>query len=194
MSCKGFVRFLVVTSKVERSFVGKTGFHESFGSLRGQPLHCLPFREGHRWHFVTWKYFTRMLNRVGLPPLPLLPPIPLLLLLLQLQEGDPDHIYDKFIEPFCLLFFMGENIHLWDGYVPKNSGHRAESRLILRFAIFFSKNFRCSGIFHTSKLSVLKSGETGPLARRWFERAMNLRLKGFTPLQHGKAEELIFKD
>lgn len=68
------------------------------------------------------------------------------------------------------FFFMWENIHLWDGYVSKNLGHRAESRLILRFAIFFSKNFRCSGIFHTSKLSVLKSGETGPLARRWFER------------------------
>ena len=44
---------------------------------------------------------------MGLPPLPLLPPIPLLLLLLQLQQGDPDHIYDKFIKPFCLLFFHG---------------------------------------------------------------------------------------
>ena len=146
---------------------------------------------------------------MGLPPLPLLPPIPLLLLLLQLQQGDPDHIYDKFIKPFCLLFFMGENIHLWDGYVSKNLGHQAESRLILRFAIFFQQKLWVFRNFpHIQTFRVEKRGN-GNGGKTWvsqalfflnfhspggdFERAMNLRLEGFTPLQHGKAEELISK-
>lgn len=146
---------------------------------------------------------------MGLPPLPLLPPIPLLLLLLQLQQGDPDHIYDKFIKPFCLLFFHGRK-HSSLGWVClKNLGHQAESRLILRFAIFFQqklwvfRNFPHIQTFRVEKRGNGNGGKTLvsqalffqklPLARRWLWESNESSARRFHPFATWQGRRVDFQ-
>lgn len=96
------------------------------------------------------------------------------------------------------LFLMGENPLLWDGYVSKSLGYQAESRLILRFAICSTKTSGVPEFFTHPKFPCWKEGKRGNVSfststrQAVSERAMNLQLKGFTPLQR-KAEDLIFK-